>query len=130
DDDTLAASFATTGRLGGLVAAVAQRAPLGSPVRAGLCLAVDPDLVETASVMSQGYEVVGANGVTSAGTGAAVAGQWLTQLQSVAKGGCVVALPYADADLVALDRGGLGDAASRALVTGRQILANLLQSPV
>ncbi len=130
DDDTLAASFATTGRLGGLVAALAQSAPLGSPVRASLCLAVDPDLVETASVMSQGYRVVGPNGTTSAGTGAAAAGQWLTQLQAVAKGGCVVALPYADADLVALRRGGLTDAATRALTSGRQILTSLLQTPV
>jgi Family of unknown function (DUF6049) len=130
DDDSLAASFATTGRLGGLVAALAQRAPLGSPVRAGLCLAVDPDLVETASVMSQGYQVAGPGGVTTAGTGAAVAAQWLEQLQAVAKGGCVVALPYADADLVALRRGGLADAASRAVVSGRQILSTLLLTPV
>ncbi len=130
DDDSLAALFAPTGRLGGLVTALAQRAPVGSSVRAGLCLAIDPDLVETASVMSQGYQVVGPNGGAVSGTGAAVAGQWLTQLAAVAKGGCVVALPYADADLVALTRGGLTDAATRALGPGRQILATLLQTPV
>jgi len=130
DNDSLAASFATTGRLGGVLAALAQRAPVGSPVRTGLCLAIDPDLVETASVMSQGYQVVGPNGAAVAGTGAAVAGQWLTQLSAVAKGGCVVALPYADADLVALSRGGLIDAAARALSPGRQILSTLLQTPV
>lgn len=130
DDDTLAASFAPTGRLGGLVAALGQQAPLSSPVRSAVCLAIDPDLVETASVMSQGYQVVGSNGGTSPGTGAAAAGQWLTQLQAVAKGGCVIALPYADSDLVALTRGGLTDAASRAIVTGRQILSTLLQTPV
>jgi uncharacterized protein DUF6049 len=130
DDDSLAASFAPTGRLGGLVAALAQRAPAGSPVRSGLCLAIDPDLVETASVMSQGYQVVGRSGVATAGTGAAVAGQWLTQLAAVAKGGCVIALPYADADLVALTRGGLTDAATRALGPARQILSTLLQTPV
>jgi hypothetical protein len=130
DDDTLAASFAPSGRLGGLVAALAQQAPLSSSVRSAVCLAVDPDLVETASVMSQGYQVLGPNGGTSAGTGAAVAGQWLAQLAAVAKGGCVVALPYADADLVALQRGGLTAAASQAIVTGRQILSSLLQTPV
>jgi hypothetical protein len=129
-DDTLAASFAPTGRLGGLVAALAQRAPLSSPVRSAVCLAIDPDLVETASVMSQGYQFLGPDGVPSPGTGAAAAAQWLAQLSAVAKGGCVVALPYADADLVALKRGGLTDAASRAIVTGRQILSNLLQTPV
>ena len=129
DNDSLAASFATTGRLGGMVAALAQRAPVGSPVRTGLCLAIDPDLVETASVMSQGYQVVGRGGVPAAGTGAAVAGQWLAQLAAVAKGGCVVALPYADADLVALSRGGLTDAAARALSPGRQILVDAAADP-
>lgn len=129
-DDSLAASFATTGRLGGLVAALAQRAPLGSATRAGVCLAIDPDLVETASAMSQGYQVVGPGGAPVAGAGAAVAGQWLAQLAAVAKGGCVVALPYADADVVALTRGGLTDAAARALGPGRQILATLLSTPV
>ena len=49
---------------------------------------------------------------------------------AVAKGGCVIALPYADADLVALTRGGLTDAATRALGPGRQILSTLLQTPV
>jgi hypothetical protein len=129
DDDTLAASFAPTGRLGGLVAALAQWAPLSSPVRSAVCLAIDPDLVETASVMSQGYQFLGPGGVPSPGTGAAAATQWLAQLSTVAKGGCVVALPYADADLVALKRGGLTDAASQAIVTGRQVLSTLLQTP-
>ncbi|HEY0816787.1 MAG TPA: DUF6049 family protein [Pseudonocardia sp.] len=130
DDDTLAASFAPTGRLGGLVAALAQRAPLSSPVRSAVCLAIDPDLVETASVMSQGYQFLGPDGVPRAGAGAAAAGQWLAQLTAVAKGGCVVALPYADADLVALRRGGLTDTASQAVVTGRQILSTLLQTAI
>lgn len=130
DNDTLATSFAPTGRLGGLVAALAQRAPLSSPVRSAICLAIDPDLVESASVMSQGYQFLGPDGVPTAGTGAAAAGQWLAQLSAVAKGGCVVALPYADADLVALARGGLSDAASRAIITGRQVLSTLLQTPV
>ena len=130
DNDVLAAEFTSTGRLGGLVAALAQRAPAGSPVRAGLCVAIDPDLVETASVMSQGYQVVGPNGAAVAGSGAAAAGQWIAQLAAATKGGCVVALPYADADLVALTRGGLTDAAARALGPGRQILSTVLQTPV
>src|SRR4029079_5949074 len=48
----------------------------------------------------------------------------------VAKGGCVIALPYADADLVDLSRGGLSDPAARALRPGRQILATLVHTPV
>ena len=56
-DDELATSLAPDGRLGGLVAALAG-APVGSPVRDATCLAVDPDLVETAAAMRSGYQVV------------------------------------------------------------------------
>lgn len=129
-DDALVASFATTGRLGGLVTALAQHAPVGSAGRSAVCVALDPDLVETAALMSQGYQVVSPDGAITAGAGAEVAAQWLGRLRGAVRGGCVVALPYADADLVALERGGLTDAAARALGTGRQILSTLLQTPV
>ncbi len=52
-DDQLAASFAPDGRLGELVSALAQSAPGGSRLRAATCVAIDPDLVETASLMRQ-----------------------------------------------------------------------------
>ena len=111
-DDDLAASMAPGGRLGSLVAALAADAPPGSRVRAATCLAIDPDLVETASLMRAGYQVQQPGGGPPVpGTGAAAAGQWLDSLAAVAKGGCVMALPYADADLVALTRGGLGELA-------------------
>lgn len=131
-DDGLASSLAPDGRLGGLVTALAQQAPAGSVLRAATCLAVDPDLVETASLMSQsaGYLVAAPNGSTTKGTGSVAAGQWLTQLRSVARGTCVIALPYADADLVALTRGGLAGTAAAALTTGRQVLASVLQTAV
>ena len=107
-DDDLAGSLAPDGRLGGLLAAFAEGAPAGSAVRAATCLAVDPDLVATAAAMRQGYAVRGPTG-TVPGTGADVAGTWLDTLAAAARGGCVVALPFADADLVALARGQLGD---------------------
>ena len=74
-DDDLARSFAPDGRLGGLVAAYAERAPPGSAVRAATCLAVDPDLVATAAAMRQGYLVRAADGTTAPGTGAEAAGR-------------------------------------------------------
>jgi hypothetical protein len=129
-DDSLAASLAPGGRLGGLVSALAQQAPVGSPVRAATCVAVDPDLVETASAMAAGYDVLGTGGTITAGTGSAVAGQWLTQLSGTTRGGCVIALPYADADIVALTRGGLGGTAAAAITDGRQVLSALLGTPV
>jgi Family of unknown function (DUF6049) len=130
-DDDLAASMAPGGRLGSLVAALAADAPPGSRVRAATCLAIDPDLVETASLMRAGYQVQQPGGGPPVpGTGAAAAGQWLDSLAAVAKGGCVMALPYADADLVALTRGGLGGLAAQTIRDGRQILSDVLGVPV
>jgi hypothetical protein len=132
DDDSLATSFAPGGRLYGLVSALAAEAPPGSPVRNATCLAVDPDLVETAGLMSAsaGYQVATPDGPPTPGTGADAARQWLAQLATVARGGCVIALPYADADLVALTRGGQRDLATAAITDGRQVLSNLLGTPV
>jgi hypothetical protein len=131
-DDGLAAAFAPDGRLGGLVAALARNAPAGSRVREATCLAIDPELVETAALMrsANGYQVLGPDGARVPGTGGAAAGAWLDQLASVARGGCVIALPYADADLVALTRAGMADLAASAITDGRQVLQDVLQTPV
>ncbi|MFC4950319.1 DUF6049 family protein [Pseudonocardia sp. GCM10023141] len=134
-DDTLAASFAPAGRLGGLVTALAEQAAPGSRVRAATCVAVDPDLVETALAMkgtptAPGYQFLGPDGVAVPGTGAAAASAWLDRLGAVARGGCLLALPYADADLVALTRGGLGTTAAAAIDDGRKVLASALGAAV
>jgi uncharacterized protein DUF6049 len=131
-DDGLAASFAPDGRLGGLVAALARNAPPDSRVRQATCLAIDPDLVQTAALMrsADGYQVLGPDDTPVPGTGGAAAGAWLDQLASVARGGCVIALPYADADLVALTRAGMPDLAATAITDGRQVLQGILQTPV
>ncbi|NMI02045.1 DUF6049 family protein, partial [Pseudonocardia acidicola] len=128
-DDDLAASFAPTGRLGGLVTALAQRAPVGSRLRDATCVAVDPELLETAAAMRGGYQVRAPDGTVTPGRGAEVAGQWLDSLAAVVRGGCLLALPYADADLVALTRGGLAPLAARAVVDGRALTAQLLGTP-
>lgn len=129
-DDSLAASFAPDGRLGGLVAALAQQAPVGSRVRTATCVAVDPDLLETAQAMQNGYDVRGTDGAIVPGNGGGVAGQWLAQLTAATRGGCLIALPYADADLVALTRGGESGLAAAAIKDGRQVVAAVLGTPV
>ena len=129
-DDELARSLSPGGRLGGLLAAYAAKATPGSAVRAATCLAVDPDLVATAAGMATGYDVRGGDGTTVAGDGAATAKAWLDGLVAASRGGCVVALPFADADLVALARGDLGDLARTAVVDGRRILTEALGSAV
>jgi len=128
-DDDLARSLAPDGRLGGLVTAFADGAPAGSPVRDATCLAVDPDLVATAAAMRQGYAVRGPAG-TVPGTGAEVAGAWLDELAAAARGGCVVALPFADADLVALARGQLADLGSMAVADAGTVVTEALGTPV
>lgn len=129
-DDELATSFPPQGRLGGLVAALAASAPVGSTARGAVCLAVDAELLATADAMRSGYEVVRPDGSRVPGAGAAAAGRWLDDLAAVARGGCVLALPHADADLVALTRGGLPDLAGAAVTDGRATVAELLGTPV
>jgi hypothetical protein len=129
-DDELATSFAPDGRLGGLVDALARNAPAESRVREALCLAIDPELVETAALMRSpnGYQVIGPDGRPAPGAGGAAADSWLDQLATVARAGCVIALPYADADLVALTRAGMTDLAAATITDGRQVLQETLQT--
>lgn len=129
-DDVLAGSFAPGGRLHALVTALAERAPTGSRVRAGVCLVLDADLVETAAAMREGYEVRAPDGARVPGTGADAAGRWLDLLATTARDGCVLPLPYADADLVALARGDLAGLAEQAIADGRTVLADTLGVPV
>ena len=130
-DDDLARSFAPDGRLGGLVAAYADRAPPGSPVRAATCLAIDPDLVATAAAMRQGYLVRAADGTTAPGTGAAVGGRRGSTASprpraAAASSRCPSPTPTS----VALARANLGDLARRAVTDGRTVVADTLGTPV
>ncbi|MBB6372916.1 hypothetical protein BKA01_000138 [Pseudonocardia eucalypti] len=131
-DDELATSLAQGGRLSGLVGALEVATPPGSPVRDAVCLAVDPDLLRTVRDMSQpdGYRVRGPDGAESAGRGAQSAKQWLDRLRAVAAGRCVIPIPYADADLVALSRAGLDDLARYATKDGARIATEILGTPV
>ncbi len=129
-DDVLADSFAPGGRLDGLVAALATSAPVGSRLREAVCLVVDPDLVQTAAAMRTGYLVRGKDGSTTPGRGAEAAGRWLDVLTATARGGCVLALPFADADLVALTRADLDGAVRNAVTGGREITAATLGTSV
>ncbi len=128
-DDDLAASLAPDGRLGGLLAALGT-APVGSPVRDATCLAVDPDLVETVSAMRSGLSGPRRRRRARARRRSRGGRPWLDGLVAAASGGCVLALPFADADMVALNRGGLGELAGAALADGQQILAAQLSTPV
>ncbi len=121
-DDELATSLAPGGRLSGLLSALASAAPPGSPLAAATCLVVDPDLVQTAAAMAAGYRVRTPTGVID-GRGALAAAQWLDTLKATAQGRCLLSLPYADADLVAMSRADLADLADYATVDGARVTA-------
>ncbi|MGW0038056.1 DUF6049 family protein [Gordonia sp. NPDC003376] len=83
----------------------APPAPVSAIARS-MCLAVDPDLLVTVRAMSLGY-VVTADPAdplspTQPGTGQAAAAAWLDELRTVSSRMCVVALPFAAADLTSL----------------------------
>ncbi|WP_204806257.1 DUF6049 family protein [Mycobacterium riyadhense] len=115
-DDDLATSLANGGRLDILLAAAELATsrdvdPDGAVGRA-LCLAVDPDLLVTVNAMTAGYVVSNSpdgpaqlpGTPTRPGTGQAAAISWLNRLRALAHRTCVAPLPYAQADLDALQR--------------------------
>ncbi|SOJ58081.1 hypothetical protein MSIMFB_05561 [Mycobacterium simulans] len=115
-DDDLATSLANGGRLDILLAAAELATsrdvdPDGAVGRA-LCLAIDPDLLVTVNAMTAGYVVSNSpdgpaqlpGTPTHPGTGQAAATSWLNRLRALAHRTCVAPLPYAQADLDALQR--------------------------
>ncbi|WP_408014504.1 DUF6049 family protein [Rhodococcus spongiicola] len=109
-DDDLARSLSQGGRLHELLAA-AEFATEPDVDRDGeltdsMCLAIDPDLLITASNMARGYVVVdnpaNPTGPTHEGDGSDAATAWLQRLESLAQRMCVIALPFAQVDLAAL----------------------------
>jgi hypothetical protein len=123
-DDSLATSLSPDGRLFGLVDAVRQVATTNPDLLATLCFAVDPDLLTTVQDMAGGYRVA-SGGTTVAGQGAAAAQSWLATLKNLTAGRCVLALPYADADLVALTHAGGTNLIQLALADGAAAVKSL-----
>ncbi|MBJ7291014.1 MAG: hypothetical protein JHC79_19065 [Williamsia sp.] len=107
--DDLATSLRQGGRLNGLLTTLddATASP-DAPVTRSTCLAVDPDLLITVQAMTSGYEVsrdpTDPRSDTREGTGSAAAQDWLARLRTMASRLCVVALPFAQADLDTLAR--------------------------
>ncbi|MEZ0352709.1 DUF6049 family protein [Mycobacterium sp. pR1184] len=115
-DDDLASSLATGGRLDILLSAAEVATshdvdPDGAVGRA-LCLAIDPDLLVTVNAMTAGYVVSNSpdgpaqqpGTPTHPGTGQTAATGWLNRLRALGRRTCVAPLPYAQADLDALQR--------------------------
>lgn len=123
-DDDLAASLSRSGRLGRLLATghAAQTrqcdgpahfpdgstrpAQLGVPARCEptpVTYAIDPDLLSAARTMTEPYKVR-AKDKTNGGTGQGAATEWLALLKQELTHSRLLALPYADPDVTALNR--------------------------
>ncbi len=115
-DDDLPTSRAAGGRLDILLSAAevatSHDVDPDAAVSHALCLALDPDLLVTVNAMTGGYVVSNSpdgpaqqpGTPTHPGTGQAAAAEWLNRLRALAHRSCVVPLPYAQADLDALQR--------------------------
>lgn len=125
-DDDLADSLAAGGRLFNLVNAVRSAAGTDNELLSSLCFAVDPDLLDTVSKMTAGYQVQTNGGGIATGKGAQAASDWLVQVRDLTRGHCVMAVPYADADLVSLSRAGAVDLTQLSIASS-SIVANVLE---
>lgn len=101
-----AAEMAPGGRLARIV-----RAGAGSRVT----WAMDPNVLQTAAEMAQGYEVVGERGSPpSTGAGSPLAEEWLADVRAATRDSATVAVPYALPDAEALQRSEMGGVAAEA----------------
>jgi len=137
-DDDLATSLAGGGRLDVLLSSAEVATshdvdPDGAIGRA-LCLAIDPDLLVTVNAMTAGYVVSNSpdgpaqlpGTPTHPGTGQAIAAEWLNRLRALAHRTCVAPLPYAQADLDALQRVNDPGLSATATTTGNNIVDQIL----
>jgi hypothetical protein len=149
-DDDLAASLTPDGRLGRLLKAglaaerqhtpsirhrtkrerqlniVLKRPPTVTPIP--VTWAIDPMLVQDVTDMTAGYQVTIGRG-TEPGRGQSYAATWLSSLRNGVSRGEVLSLPYADPDIVAAARAGLGSEVQVAINQGQTALAATLKTP-
>ncbi len=130
-NDDLAVSLTAGGRLEALLAAAEFATSPGaidpeSGVANALCLAVDPDLLVTVNAMTGGYVVVDRPGGVRPGDGQAAAAAWLERLRGLSRRMCVVATPFAQADLGALHRVGDPRLSAAATTTAADIVDRIL----
>ncbi|GAB17322.1 hypothetical protein GOEFS_026_00020 [Gordonia effusa NBRC 100432] len=145
--EDLARSLAPGGRLRTLVDAVESVAGVSdepaapslskaptpttpSNLQQSTCLAVDPDLLITVRAMTTGYVVTtdprNPEAPTSPGAGSDDASAWLRDLQRASSRLCVVALPFAGADLDSLHQVDNGSLAESALTAPADIVDGIL----
>ncbi|CAM3601529.1 DUF6049 domain-containing protein [Kibdelosporangium persicum] len=126
-DDDLASSLQIGGRLYGMLNAVEAATRSNTELASSICFAIDGDLLETVQAMAGGYQVQRPNGPIVPGKGKDFAQRWLVTLRALTNGQCVIALPYADADVSALSRAGAAELAKNAVNESVTAVGTILQ---
>lgn len=120
-NDSLAGTLAAGGRISRLTAAGGQLAQATQ-----VSWAVDPDLLDSAEVMTRPYTLRG----VAEGDGQQAATTWLDELRAASASSGVLALPYSDPDLVAMERHGLSADILQARAVGSQVASDVLARDV
>lgn len=140
-DDTLASSLSSGGRLRRLLTAGAtpRRDPVGPPGSAApsarplpLTWVTDPALLQGATDLADGYRYL-AQGKPQRGAGDSAAQAWMRTagpvLRRARAEGRLLTLPYADPDIEALTKAGLGSDVGIALRRGAEQVSATLDVP-
>lgn len=93
------------GRLDGMLTALGPESPdARTPLRDATCIAIDPALLDVVDRMTRGYDVETGASKAEGFDSSPTATAWLERLRALAKGSCVVALPWGSPDLDAVAR--------------------------
>lgn len=125
-DGSLARTISPEGRLGRLLSAAAKAPSPPNRSAFPLLWSVDPALLQAAQSMTDGYRIRGpGSDSTDKREPSAVAERWLARLRA-ASGQTVLSMPYADPDVMALHRAGLGKNLALAVTRGDDVTEAIL----
>lgn len=145
--ESLSAEMQAGGRLDGLLGALESElaGEDGPALRASTCVAIDPELLDVADRMSDGYRigderpspVQGSKRLRDSwgagddlnlrdGQGAEAAGEWVARLEAVTRDLCVVTLPWSGAEFNAVAGTGDRELATEALAIGDEVVERVL----
>lgn len=121
-DDRTPRELAPGGRLDRIV-------EIGAAAPRAVSWVADPALLQTAKVMTEGYQVVSGTSVVI-GDGGADAAAWLADLRSATMGSDLRVLPYADNDAAAVRRADMPTDVVRAITMAEPYAVAALDAPV
>ncbi|MFC3849532.1 hypothetical protein ACFORJ_05070 [Corynebacterium hansenii] len=146
-NESLSQEMSPGGRLDGLLGALESElaGASGPSLRASTCVAVDPELLDVASRMADGYRVgterpspvegnkrlrdswgSGDDLDLRKGEGAEAARNWVARLEAVTRDLCVVTLPWSGAELNAVAAANDRELATEALAMGDGVVERVL----